>query len=229
MHEAVRRMDLLGEQELDSSKISSFRRSLIALGREDRAGYPWRRARSPYNILVAELMLQRTGVAQVLNVYEDFVARFPDVNALNRARMRTLKRLLEPLGRTERYAYFAQTAQILTEGYNGEVPDSYEELLRLPGIGPYSARAILCFSFGKRVGLLDPNIYRVVSRVFSLQSDKDRPETDKSMWLFVDRLLPRRDCCMYNEALIDLGRTICVKHQPRHSDCALRRICGFEE
>lgn len=213
----------------DPAKVRGFQRVLVSSAKKLPVEYPWRQERSPYNLLIAELMLQRTGVEQVLNVYEGFLEKYPDVIALESANLRTLKRVLAPLGRTSRYVYFKSIGQTLSEEYDGKVPDSYEDLIRLPGIGPYSARAILCFGYEQRVGLLDPNIYRVVSRVFSVNSEKERPHADKSMWLVIDRLLPKNEFCTYNEALIDLGRMVCLKRSPRHNDCILRGICDFAQ
>lgn len=208
-------------------KIRQFRRLVTLYARRSLRSFPWRKTTSPYPVLLAEMMLQRTGAPQVRPVYQQFLQRFPTVRRVAEARPNSLYRSLRPLGRTNRYRVLARAFQQLHSEHGGRVPDRLEELLDVPGVGPYTGRAVLCFAFGRRLGLLDPGIYRLLKRVFRIRAAKKRYHTDRGLWYFVDQLVPRTRVREFNWALLDLASDVCVRRNPKCHVCPLRTICSF--
>lgn len=189
--------------------------------------FPWRRHTTPYRVLVAELMLQRTGAAQVTPVFERFVERFPRLSVAARARPAAMARLLFPLGRIDRHRVLRKAFQYLVSEHGGRVPNRLDQLLKVPAVGPYTARAVLSFAYRQRVGLLDPSVYRLLRRVFGIVSAKKRFHTDRALWFLVDTLAPRSDVRAFNWALLDIASTLCLASDPRCSRCPLLRICRY--
>jgi len=210
-----------------SKKIGRFRRIVRSYATRELRRFPWRSRTTPYRVLVSELMLQRTGATQVARVYGTFLRRFPTVRHASRARAGELARVLRPLGRTDRYRVVARAFAYLTAERAGRVPSQLKELLCIPAIGPYTARAILCFAYRRSVGLIDPGIYRVLSRVFRIGSERNRFHTDPKLWQFVDRLVPRVGAREFNWALLDIAATLCLKRRPVCIQCPLASICLF--
>ncbi|QOJ35217.1 MAG: A/G-specific adenine glycosylase [Nitrospira sp.] len=175
---------------------------------------------------MAEFMLQRTGAAQTVPVYLAFLERFPTLERAFSANDIDLQEILAPLGRAGRYKQLRQALKALVEDHDRLVPCDEKKLLELPGIGPYTARAILVFAFNKSYGLFDPNIGRVLSRAFGIKSKKSRPHTDKEMWIAVDRLVSKRKPKEFNWALLDLGRTVCTIREPKCGVCPMQSICN---
>ena len=167
-------------QAVPRLKINKFRRGVINYSKRDLRRFPWRVRTTPYRVLVSELMLQRTGAGQVVSVYLKFLENLPTLKLAADAKSQKLKRLLFPLGRTDRYRVLAQTFRHLGREHSCRVPNNLEELMRVPGIGPYTARSVLCFGYGKRVGLIDPGIYRVFRRVFGIRTTRNRFHTIRS-------------------------------------------------
>jgi len=189
--------------------------------------FPWRTHTTPYRVLVAELMLQRTGAAQVKPVFQRFMGRFPRLTAAARAKPVALAKVLFPLGRTDRYRGFQKTFQYLATQHKGRVPNRLDQLLKVPGVGPYTARAVLCFAYRQRVGLLDPSIYRLLQRVFGIVSAKKRFHTDAALWHLVDGMAPRSGVRTFNWALLDVASTLCLARDPHCRECPLISVCKY--
>lgn len=212
---------------VSSRDIAKFRRLVRSYASGRLRSFPWRVRTTPYRVLVSELMLQRTGAVQVSRVYEKFVRRFPNLSRVAAARSQTLARTLLPLGRTGRARDIARAFEYLMDNHAGHIPRRLDQLLRVPAVGPYTARAVLCFAYGRRVGLLDPGIYRVLHRVFGIDSAKTRFHADRELWEFVDRLAPRQGVREFNWALLDIAAAICTKREPKCGICPLVSICQF--
>ncbi len=189
--------------------------------------FPWRKRTSPYRVLIAELMLQRTGAAQVTPVFERFVNRFPGLVAAAQAKPTALAKVLFPLGRTDRHRVFRKAFQYIAANHNGRVPNRLDQLLKVPAVGPYTARAVLCFAYRQRVGLLDPNVYRLLQRVFGIVSAKKRFHTDAGLWHIVDGIAPRSGVRAFNWALLDIASTLCVVREPHCRRCPLISVCKY--
>jgi A/G-specific adenine glycosylase len=186
-------------------------------GRHD---LPWRRTRDPWAVLLAELMLQRTRADLVVPVYEETLRQFETPAALAQASGTQVEQLFRPLGLHHRALRIQAAAAAVQTG----VPRTPRQLLQIPGVGPYAASATLCFAFRRRVAIIDPNIIRVLDRLFSVRSDHARPRTDPTLWAAADALLPAHGAPDWNSALLDLGTTICTK-EPHCAICPLQTLC----
>src|SRR5262249_34573173 len=152
----------------------------------------------------------RTGAAQVVPVYRRFIKDYPTLTLATTASEEDLRTVLRPLGRLGRATHLRSALQDIETKFKGRIPDREELLTQISGVGRYTARAILAFAFRRRVGLFDPNIGRLLSRVFGLRSERARAHTDPEMWMAVDALTPRRRTREFNWALLDLGARVCL-------------------
>jgi len=197
------------------------------IGVNNKGCFPWREKARPYPTFVAEFLLQRTGAAQATSVFEKVLSLYPDLNSLCEARREDVLAVLFPLGLQHRNRAFCQAIGELADRKPRTIPSSYEVLIGLHGVGRYTASAVLCFGFGKRIGLIDPNIVRVYERYFGLSSVKARKHTDDALWTFSDALVqdsvgsPRYT----NWGLLDIGRTVCKK-KPLCDVCPLASKCA---
>jgi len=193
----------------------------------NKRAYPWRETSSPYRVLMAEFMLQRTGAAQTVPVYREFTKRYPSLSRAALVPERRLASVLTPLGRTGRARHLRRALAILRSRFRLRVPDREELLLEIPSVGRYTARAVLVFAFERRLGLFDPNIARLLSRVFGIVSSRSRAHTDPAMWAAVDLLVPKRRAKEFNWALLDLGATVCLSRRPRCTECPMTSLCRY--
>ena len=188
---------------------------------------PWRRTRDPYRIWVSEIMLQQTRVAAVLGYYARFLTAFPTVEALAAAPEERLMKLWEGLGYYSRARNLQKTARIVAER-GGRFPDTYEELLKLPGIGDYTAGAIASAAFGKREAAVDGNVLRVVMRLTDCHDDIADPKVKKAVRAQVQAVMPEtaEDIRVFNQATMELGATVCAPNgPPRCLECPARDFC----
>lgn len=186
---------------------------------------PWRRTRDPYRILLAEYLLQRTRVASGTPYYERFLARFPDVASLASASETDVLRLWEGLGYYRRARNLLAAARAIVEHHGGRVPSTASTLQELPGIGPYTAGAVASIAFGERVPAVDGNATRVLARLFRIEDDVSRgPGRDRVLEVAVS-LVPRERPGAFNQALMELGATVCTPRSPACHACPLRTLC----
>ncbi len=186
---------------------------------------PWRRTRDAYAIWVAEVMLQQTRVEAVVPYFERWMSRFPDIRALAAASRDEVLRLWEGLGYYTRAHNLQRAAEIVVREHGGTLPDSPEALERLPSIGRYTAAAIAAIAFDVDTIALDGNQRRVLSRLFDLALDPRRPQAERVLREKGSTLLPPRRAAAFNQALMDLGSTVCRPRWPRCSECPLARHC----
>jgi A/G-specific adenine glycosylase len=197
--------------------VPDFARKLVLWQRRHgRRGLPWQGTRDPYRIWLSEIMLQQTQVAAVIPYYERFLARFPDIAALAHASEEAVLKLWSGLG------YYARGRNLLRAAREvlrqGTFPDTREDILQLPGIGPSTAAAIAVFAFGRRAAILDGNVKRVLARRFGI--DGDVPQ-----WELAEKLLPARGIETYTQGLMDLGATVCTRTKPACQRCPVARGC----
>jgi A/G-specific adenine glycosylase len=196
--------------------------SLGRWGDDTRRDLPWRRTRDPWAVLVSELMLQQTQVARVLPRYEAFLERFPTPAACAAATPGTVVAAWEGLGYNRRAVNLHRAATAMVLEHAGEVPDTLGELLALPGIGPYTARAVLAFAFERDHGVLDTNAARVLARAVAGRRLKPREAQE-----LADALVPAGDAWAWNQSVLDLGATVCVKRRPRCGSCPVAAACAW--
>ena len=180
----------------------------------------------PYRILVSEIMLQQTQVDRVLPKYREFLTRYPSMRALARAPVDEVRRLWYPLGYNARPLRLHAIACETVASYGGRLPDTAEALRRLPGVGRYTAGAILAFAHERDVAVLDTNVRRVLGRVFLGPRRLRRLQGDKALWELAEWLVPRGRGYDFNQALMDFGATWCTARRPRCDRCSMRTFCA---
>lgn len=186
---------------------------------------PWRSTRDPYAILVSEIMLQQTQVDRVLPKYHQFLATFPTLTDLAVAPTSAVISAWVPLGYNMRAVRLQSIARQVIAEYNGRIPDTIDDLLKLKGIGRYTAGAIACFAYHKQVATVDTNIRRVLHRIF-LGLEYPTPKIkDAEMLSFAEKVLPANEAYNWNQALMDLGATICTSNNPQCNLCPLQTTC----
>jgi A/G-specific adenine glycosylase len=178
---------------------------------------------------MAEVLLRKTTAKQVESLYEIFLARFPNPEALAHASKSELIEALRPLGMEHKRAVLLKKLGMeLKEKYNGKVPESVDELMKLPGVGRYAASSVMCLAYGKDVAMVDTNTIRVIARVFGFKSAKARPKNDSSLWSFVEALIPAGKAREFNLAILDFGNKVCTARNPKCTECVLRDLCKYK-
>lgn len=192
----------------------------------NRRDLPWRRrADDPYAQLLAEFMLQQTQVGTVLDYYERFINRFPTIQALAAAEFDDVLALWSGLGYYRRARNLHAAARKIVERYGGTVPRTVDELMSLPGIGRYTAGAIASIAYDVRAPVLDGNVIRVLMRLLAMRADPKSPGARSRLWRCAESLLPRKRCGDFNQAMMELGATLCSPRAPNCDACPLNRCC----
>jgi A/G-specific adenine glycosylase len=204
---------------------NAFRGELTEWYRVNHRRLPWRETVDPYAIAVSEFMLQQTQVATALPYYGRWLARFPDWGALAGAEETAVLKAWEGLGYYARARNLQRLARAVAASPGGELPEGVAELEALPGIGPYTARAIASLAFGRRAGVLDGNVIRVLTRVFAVGEDIGRAATKERLWSLVEDLAPETGSGLFNQAIMELGALVCLPRNPRCGVCPLARVC----
>jgi len=186
---------------------------------------PWKGEKDPYKIWLSEVILQQTRVEQGWAYYEKFLNAFPTVHDLAAAPEQTVFKLWEGLGYYNRCRNLIATAKKIDADYHGRFPSTYEEILTLKGIGPYTAAAISSFAFNLPHAVVDGNVTRVLSRYFGISTPIDTTAGKKEFTELADELLDRKEAGIYNQAIMDFGATICTPRSPLCASCSLRADC----
>lgn len=210
---------------LPSGTQKAFRHELTNWFAANRRCLPWRQNRTPYRVWISELMLQQTRVDQVVPYFERWMARFPTLDALAAASVDDVLKLWEGLGYYSRARRIHATALLLVRERAGAFPDTLEGLQALPGIGPYTAAAIGSLAYGLDAAVVDGNVIRVLARVFAFRGDTAGASGRKRLQGWADALLPHGRAAEFNEAMMELGATVCMPRQPRCEACPLRKVC----
>ncbi len=209
----------------DASRRRLFRGRLLRwFGRHARE-LPWRGTRDPYAVWLSEIMLQQTQVATVVGYYKRFLSRFPTVGALARADEQEVLRLWEGLGYYRRARQFHQAARIVVAEHGGQFPRDVETVRRLPGIGRYTAGAILSIAFDVRLPIVEANTRRLLSRLAAYRGDPASGGGERLLWHFAELLLPRKRTGRFNQAMMELGGGICMPQKPRCEQCPVATLC----
>ena len=211
---------------LNERKHHDFVRLLMHWHKDNRREFPWRTQRDPYLSLVAEILLQRTPANRVSTFFPHFIRKFPDPQSIMSTSINDLEKFLKPMGLKKRAEWLAKLVKEICEKHRCRVPDREDALVKLPGVGLYTARAVLCFGFGKDVPIVDVNVARVLSRVFGLSETRKRPSEDEALWLFAAKLVPKGLGPQYNETLLDHAALICKKN-PQCGDCLISALCSY--
>jgi len=204
--------------------VRFIRRELLSWGKDNFADFPWRHSTTHFHSLIAEILLQRTKAEQVVPVYKVFINRFPDCNALASASVKSIEKIILPLGLKWRAKFLSALGKNLAAS-GGSIPSDILSLEKLPGVGPYAAASFLSLHMNKRAPIIDSNVVRLYGRIFGFETG---PETrrDIGIKLLADRITPRRNYRVFSYALIDFTRIICMP-RPVHSNCPLFEKCSY--
>jgi A/G-specific adenine glycosylase len=212
-------------EKIDTLK-PHFARLLEPWFRANAREMPWRNTSDPYAIWVSEIMLQQTQVITVISYYHRFMSEFPTVQALAEAPLESVLKIWEGLGYYSRGRNLHKASQVVVRDFNAQVPDTLEDLLSLPGIGRYTAGAILSFAFHQRIPLLDGNVKRILARLLTDEGPINQPTTEKQHWQWITTLLEAsEDVYSFNQAIMELGATICTPKQTKCLLCPVHSYC----
>jgi len=213
--------------------LARFRRRLLAWFAKHGRDLPWRRTRDPYEIVVSEFMLQQTQVSRVLEYYPRFLARFPTVAHLARARPAAVMEQWDGLGYYARARNLHALARETARRPDGRLPREPDELVKLPGVGRYTAGAVASFAYERPVAAVDTNVARVIGRYFrgGRRSKGRGAAGSRDIWRLAESLVPRngKRAWTFNQALMELGALVCVARTPRCGECPVRKGCRTGE
>ena len=185
---------------------------------------PWRGERDPYRVLLSEVMLQQTQVVRVILKYPEFLEKFPSLSKLAHARSSVVIKAWRGMGYNNRALRLRRLAETVLNDFEGRIPSTVTDLMRLPGVGRYTAHAVACFAFHQRLPVVDTNISRVLQRLYPRSTRVDRPH-ESDAWDLATAHLPHSNTYDWNQALMDLGALVCTADSPRCGVCPLQRIC----
>lgn len=208
--------------DLSRRRRDGFRKAVLDSSQALWRDFPWRRTRDPWLILVSEVMLQQTQAARVVGPYLAFVERFPTPRSCADAGSASVVRAWDGLGYNRRAVNLHRAATAIVDRHGGRVPVDLATLRALPGVGEYTARAVLAFAYELPVGVVDTNVVRVLARAVAA-----RPLRPAESQCLADRLVPARGSWRFNQALFDIGAQVCTAARPKCTVCPLRRRCGW--
>ena len=200
-----------------------FQTDLIRWFNRHKRDLPWRQTKDPYKIWVSEIMLQQTHVSTVIPYYQRWIKEFPTPKAVAQASEEKILKAWEGLGYYSRTRNFQNACREVIEKYNGKVPDTPEEIQKIPGVGRYTAGAILSIAYDQSVPLVDGNVIRVLSRIFAIRKN---PKTNvETFWKLAESLVPKEHAGDFNQALMELGATLCTPVNPSCLICPVQNFC----
>jgi len=210
----------------DSNWRRRFRRNLRAWYSRHARDLPWRQTSDPYRIWISEIMLQQTTVAAVVPYFDRFQDRFPDIQTLAAASEEEVLRCWEGLGYYSRARNIHKTARWIVQQGDGKIPEDVDELLKLPGIGRYTAGAIASFAFNRRAPIVEANTRRLFARLLGYCGSLQSSEGQRTLWVFAELILPRKLPGRFNQALMELGATVCTASDPACPQCPVKNCCA---
>ncbi len=217
--------------EIDGKRAAELRRQLLRWYDRCARRLPWRETRDPYRIWISEAMLQQTRVETAIPYWERFLEQLPKVEDLALAEERDLLALWSGLGYYRRVRSLQAAARVVVDQHAGQFPTDKNQALALPGVGPYTAGAVLSIAYDQAVALVDGNVLRVFARLFALEHALDSGELKRKSWGLAEALLPRRSRTRktgpgaWNQALMELGATLCKVREPDCANCPLANFC----
>jgi A/G-specific adenine glycosylase len=206
-------------------RVKSIHKAALDWYAKHARSFPWRSQRDPYRILISEMMSQQTQISRVVGFYENWLQNFPTFSVLASASKQDVLREWSGLGYNSRALRLHSIAKIVVTDLDGKLPRSVDALLLLPGIGRYTAHAVVCCAYRKPVPVVDVNIQRVLSRVFFEVQSADEMLPDKEAWTIASAVLQKDDAFRWNQALMDIGALFCTARSPKCDACPLRKFC----
>jgi A/G-specific adenine glycosylase len=198
---------------------------ILAWFQENARDLPWRKTYDPYHVWISEIMLQQTQMDRVVEYFNRWISHFPDITSITKANEEEVLKLWEGLGYYTRARNIMKSANILQAEYGGNLPAEHDLLIKLPGIGKYTAAAIMSIAFNKDYPLVDANIERIFARLFNLDKPVKDKKTHTFIWQKALELLPKARAREFNQALMELGALICISKNPRCKVCPIMSCC----
>jgi A/G-specific adenine glycosylase len=205
--------------------LQEISRHILAWYKKHQRDLPWRKTRDPYCIWISEIMLQQTQVETVIPYYHRFLSHFPTVQALAAASLDSVLKAWENMGYYARARHLHAAAKEIVCHFDGNIPGTWDELMNLPGIGNYTAGAILSIAFGKTYPAVDGNVKRVLSRVFTIETPINSSETKRNIGSLAQQLVPKKEAGLFNQGLMDIGANICKPQKPTCEYCPIQSLC----
>ena len=207
------------------NKSVPFSKKLLAWYDPKARILPWKSIKDPYKIWISEIILQQTRAEQAVPYYKNFLEKFPNVDTLANAHLDEVLKAWEGLGYYSRARNLHHAAKFVQENYDSKIPSSYVELLKLKGIGPYTASAISSFAFGEAQAVLDGNVYRVLARVFGLDNPINVSASKKIFQQKLNQVFNKNKPALFNQSIMDFGATCCKPKDPSCSSCPMAEFC----
>ena len=215
----------MSDYTISGERAAAITADLLDWYDRSKRDLPWRHTSDPYAIWVCEIMAQQTRISFLLNYYERFIARFPTIQALAQADEDDALKAWEGLGYYSRVRNLRRAAQLVADEHDGKLPRTKEELTALPGIGDYTAGAILSIAYGLPEPAVDGNVLRVFARVEASDADITKPETRRIATGFVAAVMPQERTGSFTQALMELGALVCTPKSPDCAGCPLQSVC----
>jgi A/G-specific adenine glycosylase len=213
------------KMQLTGRALKTFQTKMLAWFRAHQRDLPWRRSRDPYRIWVAEVMLQQTRIAAVMPYYQRFLARFPTLQSLARTDEAEVLRLWSGLGYYSRARNLHRAAKMIVMQHNGKFPRELNAALELPGIGAYTAAAVLSIAYDVPLAVLDGNVARVLARIKAIRGDLRAPENWRGLTTAAQNFLATQAPSDWNQSLMELGEVICTPQSPHCAECPVSSHC----
>jgi A/G-specific adenine glycosylase len=211
---------------MPSTATSLFQKALSAWYRKNARALPWRETRDPYRIWVSEIMLQQTQVQTVIPYYERWLQKFPTLESLAKAPISDVLKSWAGLGYYRRARMLHEGAKHVVKDHSGIIPRNAEALRAIPGIGRYTAGAVASIAFEERVPVLDGNVIRILTRLYGMKDDIGSPKTLQKLWDTAGAVLPQKNIGDFNQALMELGATVCFPRNPQCAQCPVSKLCA---
>ncbi len=210
----------------NADKTKGLQNAVLSWFADHGRDFPWRETSNPFHIFVAEVLLRQTQATRLAKPYTDLIEKYPSAHALSQANIEELRTWFKSIGLIKRADYLVQAANILVKKYGGRVPDELDDLMNLPGIGMYSARAILCLAFNKPFPMVDESSGRLLRRVFN-ESSIEPAYSDTGLLQLASTLLRKSSSRELNLGLIDIAAVHCRVKNPRCTPCPLVNVCIY--
>ena len=204
--------------------IKNFSKSLVFWYHKNKRDLPWRKTKDPYKIWISEMMLQQTTVSAVIPYYKEWVKSFPTMRSVASAPIQKILKQWQGLGYYQRARNIHKAAKIILKSHQSKIPCHAEDLLKLPGFGPYTTGAVLSIAFGIRYPIIDANVRRVIMRQLALEGYADTSQ-DKKILEFLEKVMPKKNINSFNQGLMELGALVCRTDNARCNMCPVKEIC----
>lgn len=211
---------------ISDEEICMFQCFLLDWYDKNKREFPWRYTFDPYNVLISEILLQQTNVEKIIEPYLNIIKAYKNIEELAEGDTEFLKDIFNDIGLFYRADRLKNIANDIVKYHNKTIPDRWDELIKIKGIGYYICSALLCFGFNKPYAVLDTNVIRIFERVFDVKSEKKRPRDDIKLFEFAQLLIPEDRYVDYNYAILDFGAVICTMSNPKCNLCMFKLNCN---